>query len=596
MQRPPRLTAALLAALTGCADDSAGDASASASATTSASTSASGGTTTATTSTSTTDALTTSAGATEGGGDTAITGETSESATASTGESDTSTTGGDDDPVSASAPSWLRALDGLNSLAPPRVVPLPDGDVLALISGGLYAKEIVLAEGDADETVLATMYVAPALARFDGASGALKTARMLAKLGQGTQYGMSVQTQEVELASNGDLLVAGTWFGAAEFFPGTGDSETMVAEIKLNGNNLDRAEEPFFYRMTPDGGVTWLIRGRTPPAIETTWFNFGKGIAALPGGDVVIAGDYELPGFVVAHGTAGAKTMSGSQSSYFARLGADGSPTWAHRNSQRLPYSPLLRSGADGALYSLLPADATIFADADAPTMTVAEPGLSTLVLGRVAASGGLEWTVNVARAGSHPLRGFEVTEGGDLLLFGDLEGELLLRDAGGAVTGAQSDAPEGWIAGLSPAGEGLWIRTLGPTVSLPGPTLAGHDGVWLVAQIAAPYELAVAGVVTSLPALGYGPESTATALLRIDPAGEVTAAQVVGADLQIDSLAWSGPDQGAFLVTGGYWCDSIQPHVVSDGGDGLAALASACEMKPLDDQRGYVAAVPRTP
>lgn len=184
----------------------------------------------------------------------------------------------------------------------------------------------------------------------------------------------------------------------------------------------------------------------------------------------------------------------------------------------------------------------------------------------------------------------------GDLLLFGDLKGDLVLRDAGGAVKNAHAADYEGWIAGLDPAGAAQWLRTLGPTVSLIGPTLAGDDGVWIAARIAAPYELEVAGAVTPLPALGYGAESTATALLRIDAAGQVVAVQVVGADLEIDALAWSGPDQSAFLVTGGYWCETAEPYVVNDAGDGLAALATGCEMMPLDDQRGYVAAILRAP
>lgn len=406
---------------------------------------------------------------------------------------------------------------------------------------------------------------------------------------------MSVQTRDVALAENGDLLVAGTWFGLVEFFPNSGDSTTMLAEIKLNGNVLDRAEEPFFYRMTPAGDVTWLIRGRTPAGLQITWFNYGKGIAGLPGDDVMIAGEYEFGNFVVAPGTPGAKTMTGSQSSYFARLGATGSPTWVHRNTARLPFATL-ESGADGAVYSLLPAGATIFADAGAPTMTTAEANLSTVVLGRIDPAGGLEWTANVAATNFNSVRGYAISAEGNPVLFGEVTGELLVRDAGGVVMNAQTVEKEGWIAGLSPIGEGLWLHRLGPAVSLPGPALAGADGVWVLARIAAPYELEVAGRTVPLPPLGYPEGSTATALLRIDAAGEVVGAQIVGADLEADSLAWSGPEQSAFLATAGYWCDSVEPYVVSDGGDSLTPLAFACDMEPNDDQRGYIAAIAKSP
>lgn len=613
------LTLAVLTAPVGCADDVTADAgTATATGTTTTSTSsattadepttstatASSGEVSATAPTSTsetgsaTDTTTTgvTAGTTQSTTDTTgTTGTTDTSGTTATTDTSDTTTGDPGEPVSAEAPAWLRALDGLISLAPSRITALPDGDALALISGGLYAKEIVLAQGDPDEQVIASAFIAPVRARFDGATGALKEARLLAKLGQGAPWGMSVQTRDLAQAENGDLLVAGTWSGLVEFFPDSPDSKLMLAEMKLNGNNLDRAEEPFFYRMTPDGDVLWLIRGRTPAGLQTTWFNYGKGIVALPGDDVFIAGEYEKSGFVVADGTPGAKTMTGSQSSYFARLGAGGSPTWVYRNTARLPWVTL-KGGADGAIYSLIPTNATIFADAGAPTMTMAEPDLMTAVLGRIDPAGGLEWTANFATTNSSPVRGYELSAAGDVFVFGSVKGDLLVRDAGGLAMNTQTAEWEGWVAGLSATGEGLWIRTLGPAVEFAIPSLPDDDGVWLVARVAAPYELEIAGSTVPLPPLGYPDESKATVLLHLGSTGEVTHAQVVGVNLPIDSLAWSSPDQLAFLLVGGYWCDSAQPYVVSDGGDGLTPLALYCDMEPLDDQRGYVAAVPRSP
>jgi len=606
MLRVPRLALGLFVAFTGCADDGTGTESAGQ---TGGETTTPGGTTGGASLPTTSDGPgPTTSETTTSSSDTAATGSTSASTTgdATTGDtttgdatgSTTATTGDDtstggDDSIVAVAPAWLRALDGLTFTQ--RVAALPDGGVVALLCGGLYAKEIVVAQGGADEQVLPTMILAPALARFDGATGTLVEARMLAERGQGTQYGASVQLTDLDVADNGDLLVAGTWFGLAEFFPGSPDSEAMLAEIKLNGNILDRAEEPFFFRMTPDGDITWLVRGRTPPGLQTTWFNYGKGIAGLPGGDVVIAGEYEQSNFVVAHGEPGAKTMTGSQSSYFARLGGDGSPVWVYRNTTRQPHLPL-KSGPDGAIYSILAPDSTIFADAAMPTTTASEPGLWSAVFGRIDPDGGLQWTANVAETDPLPLWGYEIAAGGDLLLYGAVDGEVVLRDAGGEATSIQTDAEQAWIAGLDPTGDGLWIRALGPTVTAVGPALAGADGVWLVARISAPYEVEVAGVLTPLPALGYGPEATATALLRIDSAGEVTAVQVVGADLPIGSLAWSGPDQASFLALAGYYCDIEQPSVVAAGGAALEPLAFACDMQPHDDSRGYIAAIPRVP
>lgn len=589
----PRLTALTpLFLLSACADPSPGGASASASASSTSAASSAETTAVASSSSAATSVRPTEATG-EGGSSGTTDGSTGEASSSSTSGDTDESTGGDDDPVGAVGPTWLRALDGLILLAPPRALALPDGDVVALVSGGLYGDEIIVAAGDPDEVVLTTTYVAPALARFDGESGAVKEARLLAHHKQGTPYGMSVLTRTVVPAEGGDLLVAGTWFGSAEFFPGTADSAAMVAEIKLNGDLLDRAEEPFFYRMTPSGAVTWLIRGRTPPGLQTTWFNYDKGIAALPGGEAAIAGEFEQAGFIVAAGAPGEKVMAGSQGSYFARLGASGSPTWVYRNSHRLPYVAL-RSGADGALYSLLPTDATLFVDADAPVMTTSEPGLWTMHLGRVEGTGGVAWTATFAQMSPTPVQDFAVRDGGDLLVFGELTGELRLRDAGGALLTAQADTSQGWIAGLDAAGAGKWVVPLGPTVSLLGPSLVDDDAVWLAAAVAAPFELEVAGAMTPLPALGYPADATATVLLQIDVLGEVVSAQVLGASLPVSSLAWSDPERSSFIVAGATWCDAAQPHVVA--GEGLAGLPSGCSMEPHDDQLGYVAAIPRSP
>ncbi len=538
-----------------------------------------------------TDSLTdaTSAGATDGTDGTDSTDGTG-------GTDDTgATTGALEEPLGAEAPLWLRALDGLSSLAPPRLAPLPDGDLVALVTGGLYAHEIVLADDDPDELVLAAMYTAPAFARFDGQTGELAEGRMLATLGQQAPFGMSVLPRQLTTASNGDLLIAGTWTGTTEFFPGTADAATHVTEMKLDGNQFHRAEDPFLIRMTPAGDVAWFVRGRTPPVLTDTWFNYGKAVAPLPDGGVIFAGDYDYSGFIAASNTGGAKTMSGGQDSYFARLDADGEPSWIYRNTAKLPFTQLL-AGADGAVYSQLPANSTVFADADAPLETGVEAELGTSVVGRLDTDGGVLWRARVAKEGSPPLRGFEQTADGDLLLYGNGVGALLLRDGDDAVTELTLDEDQAWVAGLSAEGEALWFHALGPTVSVFGPSLVDDDGVWLVARVYTPFELEVAGETMPLPPADHEYEfnDAVTVLLQIDASGELARAQLLGNNLPVSAIAWSTPEKTGFSLIGAYWCDtSAQPAVLAEDGASFEALKHGCEMDP-DDQRGYVAAIPR--
>ncbi len=604
-------TLLLALALAGCGDDGLGTASDSAASEGGETTHNTDNTDAATNANSTgATASTTSASSTGGVTDSTNTSDATDSATATStstsdatestdetsGTSGTSgTTGAPEEPLGAEAPLWLRGIDGLTSLSPPRIAPLPDGDVAAVLTGGLYAHELVLAVDDEDEVVLEAMYTAPAFARFDGQTGELTEGRMLARLGQQAPFGMSVLPRQLTRASNGDLLIAGTWTGTTEFFPGTADAATHVTEMKLDGNQFHRAEDPFLIRMTPAGAVSWFVRGRTPPGLTATWFNYGKAVAPLPDGGVLFAGDYDYSGFIAASNTGGAKTMSGGQSSYFARLDASGEPSWIYRNTAKHQFTQLF-AGADGTVYSQLPVNATVFADADQPFETSAEPELGTSVIGRLDTDGGVLWRARVAKDATPPLRGLEQTAGGDVLLFGNGNGELLFRDADDAVLNLSVDEEQGWIAGLSEDGEGLWFNALGPGVRVFGPSLVDDDGVWVVARVVTPFELEVAGELMPLPPLNYEYEfsSAVTVLLQIDASGELARAQVLGNNLPVSSIAWSTPEKTGFFVTGAYWCDTAaQPAVLSVDGESFDALKHGCEMDP-DDQRGYVAAIPR--
>ena len=72
-----------------------------------------------------------------------------------------------------------------------------------------------------------------------------------------------------DIGVNGDIYFAGTWWGENYFHYGVPGQTVMTSLSKLNGNQFDRAEDPFFTRMDVMGGVDWLMRGRTPSAVRT---------------------------------------------------------------------------------------------------------------------------------------------------------------------------------------------------------------------------------------------------------------------------------------------------------------------------------------
>ena len=528
----------------------------------------------------------------------ASTGGDSDDSTGDTGSADTSDDGSGSSsggemvgPVTAIPPTWLRELDGLLSLAPPRVAALPNGDAAALLTGGLYADQIAFAVGDDDELVLDTPYVVPALATFEGTTGGLGSARLLAEVGAGAPYGISVQVESLDRAPNGDLLAAGTFVGTATFFPGTADATSMVALQTLNGAALDRAEDPFFFRLTPEGDLVWMTRGRTPAPLSTTWFNYGEGIASLPDGEAVVSGELEQSGFIFGDGTPGQTVLAGSQDSYVSRLDASGSPTWVGRNTARIAWDAL-RTSPDGAIYGFLPGSATLFADSASPVVVSPEPEMQSLTLARIDPAGALAWTATIAWESGGPL-GLEVTVGGSLVVYGNNSGELLFRDPDGVETTETFDDYRGWVAGIDAEGHVEWLHTHGEGHTNSWPALGGTDGVWIATHVVAPFDVEVAGEMVPLPELGLDDEAIADVLVRIDADGDVAAAQVLGSDTRLSSLDWIDDSQTGVFAIGGYYCEFSLPFVVDADGTGLEALTTGCDMEPHDDQRGWIASLP---
>jgi hypothetical protein len=553
---------------------------------------------TSTTGDSDTSAVTTTRGETTTA---STTGETTGDTTTGTTTGTTGTTTGDmtgdttgdtttgDEPVTLSGHDWLHYITGYSSLEPLFAEKLPNGQVFVTGGGGLYGRYVTLATGEPEEITYDLDGIGSFAEWLDETDGSRVHSRMLTttKSPMGT-YGFS---NAITHAPGGDIVVAGYWWGENYFNHDTPYQSVMKSESLIINNQYHRAEDPFFTRMDGAGAPLWLHRGRTPGPLNTTWFNQPRGIVALPDGDFLTTADYERPGFVAFHGTAGAKTMTGTNSAYMARLGADGVPKWVLECAGNFVRGRGLAAGPGGVVYALTyenmvlfkgtPDELTIPKEADDDDTKWMFP------LVRVDPAGKPTWVRRLVGIGGSFTPAVVVRDDDSAVIVAQLNGELQIRDGqdiAGSLTTQQSDVV---IARIAPDGGLAWIRALGLKS---GNVIAASGGeVWIAGTLpGTATTIKLDEQEVPLPALQFDTELDIRVLLRISADGAATEARVVGAGLPSEYLSSDGL---SLLLTGTYHCDMAVPLLFDEGGVGVP-MASACDQADTKAYRGYVLSV----
>ncbi len=561
-------------------------------------------TTSSSTGDSETSAISATRGATEGTttGDTTAgttgvmtTGTTGDTTTGTTtGDTTTGTTTGDtttggEPAVTLSGYDWLHYVTGHIALEPMFAEGLTNGQVFVTGGGGLYGKYITLSPGNPDEITYNLNGIGSFAEWLDGADGHRLHSRMLTttKAPMGT-YGFG---DAITHAPGGDIVVAGYWWGENYFHQNTPYQSVMKSESLIINNQYHRAEDPFFTRMNSAGAVAWLRRGLTPGPLNTTWFNQPRGIVALPDGDFLTTGAYERPGFVAFSGTAGAKTMTGTNSSYMARLDPNGVPKWVHECTGYFVRGRGLASGPGGATYALSYEGMTLFKGSPGEVAIPKELDDDNtkwmFPLVRVDPAAKATWVRRLVGIGGSFTPAVVTRDDDSAVIVARLNGELQIRDEQGVAASITTSGSDVIVAGITPAGAVLWMRTLG----LKSGTIIAPSGgdVWIAGTLpGAATTVKIGDKQVPLPSLQFDPALDLRVLLRIGADGDAVEARVVGAGLPAGYLSSNGL---SLLLTGDYTCNEAVPVLFDEGGVGVP-MASACAQPDTKAYRGYVLSV----
>jgi hypothetical protein len=492
-------------------------------------------------------------------------------------------------------PAWVRTISGGLSSWGPYVAPVPprgetaEAEVVLGFTKGYDVEQITVGEGDPGATQIVGKFK-PVLAWLDRRDGRVLRARQVAGDQSPTERASVVMEAGIDVSPAGQVVLGGQFHGSAIFNPGTGAAQAQRAEKRVVGDTLHRAEDPFMVRYGADAAPSWFARGRTPGPLSTTWFNYCQGIAALGDGGALVAGRYEMGGFILAPGTAGEKTFTGGRGGYLARLGPQGVPAWAGRTSGEIGLSRGVRSGPDGSPYLLgrIHGSGALMADSAQPTQLTALPGRTTYAVVKLTPDGGPGWVRRLVMDNLAAPADFAVTPEGRVVVAGNLQGKLdVLADGDRIEASLESKEPQGYVAAFGADGTFAWLTLLGEDVENAGPLALAGGEAWVTATT---------GIATrSLPLDGAGPavlpevtaaaDATLTLLYRVSAAGKRLAVDVVGLNLPVYDVAAAA--DGALALTGAYgdWAMDIRVGAA----DGLRTL-------PLNaskfDQTVYVLAL----
>jgi hypothetical protein len=493
--------------------------------------------------------------------------------------------------------AWLSDITGLFTLgARLQVEPLPSGQVFVAAHGGLEigGSSITFGVGEPGETSLDVLTASAVIAWLDGTDGMLQEARLLSTTTGSVQS--SALHMDMDVAINGDIVLTGYWSGQNRFHPNTAYQTVMATPYALNGNTLDRAEDPYYTRMDSTGVVQWLRRGYTPTPLLTTWTNWPQGIAALPNGDSFLAGWASYANFVIGYGTSGAVTTP-YEIQYLTRLDDQGVPLWVGLCTGFLNYKTL-KASPSGELYVMMYEDSTLFVntpDELSIPLELDDDDNSTMrALIRLDPDGGALWVRRLVSIGQEFTPAVAVRDDGSVVISAVADAEFQLRDEMGTAASVVTDGTQRVLASLSADGEVQWMLSTGLGISSYShwamETVGGD--VWVALRLPGDAtEIAIADQVLPLPQLQFDPALYLSLLARFDASGAVAEVRVVGAGMQIIDLSSDG---ASMLIAGGYHCgfNEPQPWVFDDQGVAVM-LPSACDQVDDDAMRGFVMSMP---
>lgn len=344
---------------------------------------------------------------------------------------------------------WVRRDGGSGNDRGTRIVLAPDGGAVV---AGTFQGSATFGLGVANQTTLVSSQAQGFLARY-GPDGSLYWVKAcggnLADLSSG-----------LTLLANGDPVATGVFRGTVTFGTGEAGARTLTSE----------QNDAFLARYAyGDGSLQWV------QAITSQQADFGAAVVAVPGGDVVLTGQFEARTVTFRPGQIGQTTLTASQSapanrSFLARYHADGTLVWA-RMIDTVDFAPVrdLAVGLNGdlAVCGELQGQAT-FGPGEAGQRVLTTAGGSSVggFVARYAGDGHLVWVEQLGSLSSCQPTSVNLLADDGVVVCGTYRREMSLGSAPGTTRTLRTSGAGGFMAHLQPDGSLIWASRLAGEVS----------------------------------------------------------------------------------------------------------------------------------
>ncbi|WP_173977550.1 DUF4347 domain-containing protein, partial [Magnetospirillum sp. LM-5] len=365
------------------------------------------------------------------------------------------------------------------------------------------------------------------------ASGALVWAKSVG--GSNSEYASSIAVD-----GDGNVLLAGTFYGTVDFDPGVGTS-TLVS----NGGSYDI----FVQKLTSSGALVWA------KSVGGSNYEGARSVAVDGEGNVLVTGTfYGTVDFDPGAGTTNLVSIGGSSDIFIQKLDASGALVWAKSvGGSNSEYASSIAVDGDGNVLLAGTFYGTVDFDPGAGTTNlVSYSGTQDIFIQKLTSSGALVWA-KAAGGSSYEYAGDIAVDGdGNVLVTGTFYGTVDFDPGAGTTNLFSNGGNEIFVQKLDASGALVWAKSVGGSgyENAAGIALDGDGNVLVTGTFYGTVDFDPGAGTTNLVSNG----GNDIFVQKLDASGALFWAKAVGGSSNENAGDIAVDGDGNVLVTGTFF------------------------------------------
>jgi len=298
-------------------------------------------------------------------------------------------------------------------------------------------------------------------------------------------------------------------------FEGTVDFDPGPDAVVLAAAGPSAASDAFVYRLDASGGFVWArnMGGAGPDA--------ARALVVFADGSVVVTGDFEGPAdFDPGDGTHNL-IGAGDSDGFVAKLDSAGSLLWAAAiGGPGDDVGTGVAATGDGWIYVAGKFQDTADFDPGAAPAPLTSAGGDDIFVARLDATGNFVWAVRQGGPGDDAAAGVALGTGGDVYAAGSFTGAADFDPGPEVLNVTGAGAQDAFVTRLDPTGQLVWARAFGGTGGdfVRGLAVAADDSVYTTGEFLGTADFAPAGTTFWLSSAGQSDSFVSRMMENLPP------------------------------------------------------------------------------